>query len=150
MIASDSRHREELGAMRGYEHGPGGFEHFEWLGPLVMIVLVATIAVGVVLLIRALGSRHTPAGALVHGAGAVGVAQPVQSSAQATVRPTGALTILEERFARGEIDREEFHQRRNDLLSQAATYFQPGVAVAPSAAAGTAREMTDPADPSGQ
>ncbi len=125
--------------MRGWEHGPGGFEHFEWLGPLVMILLVAAIIVGVVLLIRALGSRHTPAGALAHGAGAVGIAQPAQPPAQAAVRPTGALTILEERFARGEIDREEFHQRRNDLLSQAGTSIQPGVTVPPSAA-----------DPSGQ
>ncbi|MHB0980624.1 MAG: SHOCT domain-containing protein [Thermoleophilia bacterium] len=30
-------------------------------------------------------------------------------------RPAAALTVLEERFARGDIGPEEFHQRRNDL-----------------------------------
>jgi uncharacterized membrane protein len=33
------------------------------------------------------------------------------------VRHDGALVILEQRFARGEIDIEEFKKRRQDLLS---------------------------------
>ncbi len=31
--------------------------------------------------------------------------------------PSAALTILEERYARGEINREEYEQRRRDLAS---------------------------------
>lgn len=107
--------------MRGWEHGPRGFEHFDWLGPLFTGLFVAALIVGVVLLIRALGSRNTQHLALVHGAGGVTVSSPVQAPAPVVGRPSAALTVLEERFARGDIDREEFHQRRNDLLSPPGT-----------------------------
>jgi putative membrane protein len=68
-----------------------------FMGPLMMIVFLAVAIAVVVLLIRWLGGPG-------HGS-----ASPV---------PPGktALDILKERFARGEIDKEEFEERRR-LLS---------------------------------
>ena len=72
-------------------HGWGG-----WIfGPLMMIVFIALIVGVVVLVVRWLG-----------GAGA----GPAQGS-----KPKAALEILEERFARGEIDKDEFDDRRRAL-----------------------------------
>ncbi len=82
----------------GEIHGHEGMWHGGWggmiLGPLMMIIFVAVIVVLVVLAVRWLG-----------GPGA---------RAQ---QPTGRapLEILEERFARGEIEREEFEARRGAL-----------------------------------
>ncbi|MDP6774906.1 MAG: SHOCT domain-containing protein [Rhodospirillales bacterium] len=66
------------------------------LGPIMMIVFIAVAVVVVVLLVRWLGG--TGHGGAVHG-------------------PPGrtALDILKERFARGEIDKEEFEERRRVL-----------------------------------
>ena len=58
------------------------------------LLFVAVLMVGVVLLVRALGER--------------GRSGESESS---------ALRILEERFARGEIDRDEFEERRRTLRS---------------------------------
>lgn len=71
----------------GYMHGPEGMI-FHWLAWLVLLVLVIA---GAVLAVRALG----------HGG----------------ARSTGAsaLARLEERYANGEIDREEFLQKKKDL-----------------------------------
>jgi hypothetical protein len=54
--------------MRGFEHGPRGVEHFEWMGPLLGLLLLAVIIVGVVLLVRASRSRGLHPAAAVHGA----------------------------------------------------------------------------------
>jgi putative membrane protein len=66
-----------------------------FLGPLTMILFIAAIVALVVLLVRWLG-----------GSGDRGV-----GSGSAN-RP---LEILQERFARGEIDKEEFEKRRRVL-----------------------------------
>lgn len=69
---------------------------------LVVLVFLALIVGGVYLLVRAIRgdgerSRHDDLGRV-----------PPRSN---------ALAILEERYARGEIDREEFEERRRTLLS---------------------------------
>lgn len=79
---------------RGDYYGP----HMMWggwfFGPIMMIVFIAVAAIVVVLIVRWLGgSSH-------------GVAQP-------PFAPPGKtpVDILKERFARGEIDKEEFAER---------------------------------------
>ena len=73
----------------GYGHMMGG----GWiLGPVMMILFIAVIVAVVVLVVRWLGGTG--------GAGG---------------RPKAALDILEERFARGEIDKDEFEARRQAL-----------------------------------
>lgn len=66
------------------------------LGPLFMILVLAAVIATVVLLVRWLGGH--PYGTMPH--------------APATRTP---LDILKERFARGEIDKEEFEERRRVL-----------------------------------
>ncbi len=69
----------------------GGWAH--WIfGPVMMILFIAVIVAVVVLVVRWLG-----------GAGGAGA------------RPKAAQDILEERFARGEIDKDEIEARRQAL-----------------------------------
>ena len=68
-----------------------------FFGPLMMIIFVAAIVVIVVLAVRWLGS------------GGHGTHQPPPPSAKTP------LDILKERFARGEIDKAEFEERRRLL-----------------------------------
>lgn len=86
---------------RGDYYGP----HMMWngwygmiFGPLMMIAFIAVTVVVVGLLVRWLGSS-------THGMG------------QQTPASREPLDILKERFARGEIDTEEFEERRR-LLSE--------------------------------
>ncbi len=75
----------------GQGHMWGGGAH--WIfGPIMMILFIAVIVAVVILVGRWLGGTS--------GAGA---------------RPKAALNILEERFARGEIDKDEFEARRQAL-----------------------------------
>jgi putative membrane protein len=82
----------------GYGHGH--MWHDGWygmiFGPLMMIVFIAAIVAVVVLMVRWLGG----------GSGADGRGRPGEKS---------PLDILEERFARGEIDKDEFEERRRVL-----------------------------------
>jgi putative membrane protein len=67
-----------------------------WAWLFLWLVFLAVLVVGMVFLIRALGDRG--------GSGSGGSA-------------SSARQILEERFARGEIDRDEFEERRKTLGS---------------------------------
>lgn len=74
----------------------GGW-HSWFLGPVMMVVFIAFAVVVVVLLVRWLGGApHSPA----------------HLSYAATKTP---IDILKERFAKGEIDKEEFEERRRVL-----------------------------------
>jgi putative membrane protein len=46
-------------------------------------------------------------------------------SGPATSRPSSALRLLEERYARGEIDRDEFFERRRVLLGEPPAAGEP-------------------------
>ena len=87
-----------LAQPRGDEYWP----HMMWgggcmlFGPLFMIFVIAAVVVGVVLLVRWLGGP---------GQGGLPTQAPRKSP----------LDILKERFARGEIDKEEFEERRRVL-----------------------------------
>ncbi len=88
-----------MAALANGTHTEGGFDGHHgmmgWggfiLGPIMMILIVAAIVALVVVLLRWFGIGHR----------------------DATRR--GALDILEERFARGEIDKQEFEERRGLL-----------------------------------
>ena len=77
-----------------------------WVGLLMMLLFWAVVIVGIVLVVRALTGPDR------------GRSAPVAPSAPPTP-PAGpspsALSILEERFARGEIDEQEFRSRRATL-----------------------------------
>ncbi len=87
----------------------GGGYGWDWfggaIGTLVMIVVLALIAVGIYFLVRGLTSRQYSGGTT-----------PPQSAPPGDHGSNAALRILEERYARGEIDRDEFLQRKQDLL----------------------------------
>ena len=71
---------------------------------LVVLAVIALVVVGIVLLVRGLSGQQS--------AGSGGTQPPAAGS---VAKP--ALQVLEERYARGEIDREEFLQRKQDLLA---------------------------------
>ena len=87
----------EIGGALAQDYGGRGWEgHMGWWGPIggvFMFLVMAAIVVGAVLLVRTLwhlgeggrGSRNS------------------------------ALELLDERYARGEIEREEYQQRKTDL-----------------------------------
>jgi putative membrane protein len=80
---------------------------------LIMLVVLVLIVVGIVLLIRGLTHHdhaHYPPG---HGPFPPG---PNQGPPAPGPSEKSALQVLEERYARGEIDREEFLQRKQDIL----------------------------------
>lgn len=66
------------------------------MGPIMMLLFLAATVAIVVLVVRSL-SGHGP------------------SQGSSSARESSALRILEERFARGEIDEEEFRKRKDAL-----------------------------------
>ena len=78
-----------------------------WIGMVFMILFWIAVVVGIVYLIRYLVTR--PSSDQWRR-----LPEQEQYGPQAPGRPD-PLRTLEERYARGEIDREEFLQRRNDL-----------------------------------
>jgi putative membrane protein len=85
-----------------YEYGPHMMWAWGWpgmiFGPLFMILALVIVIAAVVLLVRRLGGPW-------HGG-----MPPYQSSSMRT-----PLDILKERFARGEIDKQEFEERHRVL-----------------------------------
>jgi putative membrane protein len=65
---------------------------FGWIGPIIMVVLLALIITALVLLIRYL-ARGSRAGR----------------------SESSAMEILKTRYARGEISKEEYEEKRRDL-----------------------------------
>jgi putative membrane protein len=84
-----------------------------WVGMAFMIVFWVAVVIGVVYLVRYLVARPGPDNRWQamppywREPGAPGAGQG----------KSDALRILEERYARGEIDQEEFQRRRADLTS---------------------------------
>lgn len=77
------------------------------IGVVIMLAILALIVVGVVLLVRGLSGRQD------YGQGGYPQGPPPGGAG-----PKSALQILEERYARGDIDREEFLKRRADLTNR--------------------------------
>lgn len=86
----------------GYGMGAGGVI---WL--VLVIAVLALIVVGVVLLVRGLAGNRD------HGQSRLPLVPPAPTGRERAA----ALEILEQRYAQGEIDREEFLQRKADLQS---------------------------------
>jgi putative membrane protein len=89
----------ELAQEAGRMFGPriveyGGRHHEMWIGPLAALLFLALLVGGAIVIVRMLINRPPSGGA-----------------------SRGPLAILEERFARGEIDEEEFRTRRDALRS---------------------------------
>ena len=93
LLAAGPGWAESAGRGYGYHMWDGGgWGHFVF-GPLMMILFIVVIVAVVVLVVRWAG-----------GAGAGGGAR----------RP-GPLDLLDERYASGDIDRDEYLQRKKDL-----------------------------------
>lgn len=82
------------GAAWGHGHWDGPW-HGWFMGPIMMLAFFAVIVVVAVLVVRAFSAPH--------------------SSARRGGSNHAPLDILKERFARGEIDKDEFEQRRKVL-----------------------------------
>jgi putative membrane protein len=94
--------KDVLAQGRGYEWGMGpgmmgGGYGIGWFGPLIMIAFWIAIIVGIVFLIRWLIISTRSAGQRPH----------LEDS---------ALEILKRRYARGEIGKEEFEEKKRDLM----------------------------------
>jgi putative membrane protein len=85
---------QRVGVEGGRIFGPGFIErdHHFWFGPLFGLVMVAILVAGAILITRMLVNRP--------------------SSGSVSREP---MAILEDRFARGEIDEKEFKARREAL-----------------------------------
>ncbi len=97
VFASVAAHAQTAPDRPYYWHDGWGWGHMI-LGPLMMIVFIAVVIVVVVLAVRWLGGAG-------HGAAAPPHAPPGKTP----------LDILSERFARGEIDKDEFEERKRAL-----------------------------------
>jgi putative membrane protein len=93
-----------LAAVSARAQGPGPWQMHDWmgwgwggmwLGPLFMIALLALLIAGIVALVRWIGGGSDAGG-----------------------RVRTAREILDERYACGEIDREEYQRRRDDIAGR--------------------------------
>ena len=86
----------------GYDWGMGpgmmgGGYGIGWFGPLIMIAFWIAVIVGIVFLIRWLVIS-------------------TRSTSQKAYHEDSALEILKKRYARGEIGKEEFEEKKKDLV----------------------------------
>lgn len=100
--------------------GWGEFGGFGFMGILWFLIMAAfwvLIAVGILLVIRALtsGDRQRTTNPPATGDGRTAV--PSITGFSGNAPQSDALRILEERYARGDIDRDEFLQCKADLGS---------------------------------
>jgi putative membrane protein len=108
-------------------YGPqlGGWGWALGLGSLVFWALLVVAVIALVRLFTGSGQRLLPPDrGYAGGAGPYGESRPAAAPAAATPEQ-----ILAGRFARGEIDEDEFHQRMAALRAEAA---HPGSAATPS------------------
>ena len=90
---------QQRGECGGWGMGPGmmGGWGMPWFGMIFMIIFWGLLIVGLVFFIRWLIQTTKGEKDVVHGS-------------------SSAVDILKERYARGEINKEEFEQMKNDLL----------------------------------
>ena len=83
----------------GWEMGPGmmGWGMMGWFGPIFMVIFWIAVIVGIIFLIRWL---------VVSTRGGISGSRSEES----------ALEILKKRYARGEINKEEFEEKKKDLV----------------------------------
>jgi putative membrane protein len=96
-----------------------------WAWALGSLVFWALVAVAVIALVRSFtrsGRGPNPPQAYASGMGSYGQPAPAPGHAAAPEQ------ILAERFARGEIDEDEFHQRMATLRAEA---WRPGPTATP-------------------
>jgi putative membrane protein len=94
-----------LGAASARAQGPGPWQMHDWMGwgwggmwigPLLMIAALAVLLAGMVALVRWIGGGGSDGGG----------------------RARTAREILDVRYARGEIDRDEYQRRRDDIAGR--------------------------------
>jgi putative membrane protein len=100
-VAYDGEALAQWGGYGGYHMGPGimGDWGMGWFGGIFMIIFWVLIIVGLVIFIKWLAQStkgHTSPG-----------------SSESSSR---AIDILKERYARGEINKQEFEEKKKDLL----------------------------------
>jgi putative membrane protein len=116
--------------MEMYWYGPhmGGWGWALGLGSLVFWVLVAVAIIAVVRFFTRGGQRPLPPyQGYASAPGPYGPPGPVPGHAASAPEQ-----VLAERFARGEIDEEEFRRRMATLRAETAETPPPGSAAAPS------------------
>jgi putative membrane protein len=136
--------------MRGNWSGPGREPFADHLGGMstfgmvLMIILWIAVIAAIVIGIRAL-VLHSRRSRAVAAAAAVAPAAgypPAGPSGPAPAAAPSLLAILEERYARGEIDRGEFLQRKQDL-GLTGPPAVPTAEAAPSSTTPSAPESTN-------
>jgi putative membrane protein len=91
---------------------PPEMDRFMWVSAVTRLAVLVLLIVGIVMLVRYMSHRY-PAGGHFHTHGTL----PPGTLPPGAPASSTALQILEERFARGEIDEDEFKRRKAALTS---------------------------------